>query len=226
MQGERLSLAHHLKMLNSRIMWQIVWESRVILCRWSTPLINRWLRTLNVWSWVRNYCVWMQTIKRCCRKSIVALCRHGSRSTRNCWSCSYVQRISVSVLSTACFLHHRFQRRQSLSYSDSSWRMLATLTLGNILCFVAMEWLPMRICLLLHLVLFSGTKMEQVGVNFGSLWLRYILWWTSVMWPSSPTRTKGKWMQLRSGFLKPGTSIVPIIVKEISSRIVVVEEGR
>ena len=52
------------------------------------------------------------------------------------------------------FLHRRFLQRQSLSCNGYSWRMLATSTLANTHCFVAMELLPMQTCLLLHLVLF------------------------------------------------------------------------
>jgi hypothetical protein len=46
---------------------------------------------------------------------------------------------------------------------------VATSTLANTHCFVAMELLPMETCPLLHLVLFLEMRMERVGRNFGSL---------------------------------------------------------
>ena len=67
------------------------------------------------------------------------------------------------------FFAHRFLRRRSLSCNGYSWRMLATSTLANTHCFVAMELLPMQTCPLLHLELFLEMRMERAGRNFRSL---------------------------------------------------------
>jgi hypothetical protein len=55
------------------------------------------------------------------------------------------------------------------SFSTKTVPQLATSTLANTHCFVAMELLPMQTCPLLHLELFLEMRMERAGRNFGSL---------------------------------------------------------